>query len=760
MTSEYYAHCKTNFKEHYNDYSTSFNMTAEYDQFIEQKRKYITHSGFTPDNLNDKLKDFQSYCVIKSCERGRNALFEDCGLGKSFQQLEWAKKVSEYTNKPVLILAPLSVSEQTTFIEAPKFGYDVTDAFNPIDGINIHILNYEQLENIDCSIYSGVVLDESSILKNFEGSYRNLIIDTFKDTPYKLACSATPSPNDPMELGNHAEFLNVMSRNEMLAMYFVHDGGDTNKWRLKKHAVKNFYKWVSSWAIMFRTPSDIGFSDEGYVLPPLNYIERKVHTTQRDNGKLFNDVAVSATNFNSELRLTKIERLSQVADIVNNSEESFIVWVKQNEEADELKKLIPEAIEVRGNDKNEYKKEKLLGFAQNKFRVLITKAKIAGFGMNFQNCHNMIFASPDFSFEMVYQCLRRELRFGQQYAVNAYIITTDTMENVINIFKTKEQRHNTMINEMQDAFNASNIEMQSILIPVANEIKTDRYHIKNGDCIHCIKDVETESIGFSIFSPPFAELYTYSDHIEDMGNSKDYNEFVKHFGYLVPELFRVLMSGRNVAVHCMDLPIQKGKEGYIGLRDFSGMILRLFEDAGFIYHSRVTIWKNPVTEMQRTKALGLLHKQIKKDASMSRVGIPDYLLVFRKPGEHLNPVVHQDTDMSKSNYLPVDLWQKYASPIWYDIDYSDTLNYKSGRDEKDEKHICPLQLQTIERAIHLWTNEGDTVLTPFLGIGSEVYQSVKMNRKGIGFELKKSYFDLAARNIEDGVFESNKLTIF
>jgi hypothetical protein len=201
----------------------------------------------------------------------------------------------------------------------------------------------------------------------------------------------------------------------------------------------------------------------------------------------------------------------------------------------------------------------------------------------------------------------------------------------------------------------------------------------------------------------------------------------------------------------MDLPIQKGKEGYIGLRDFSGLILQAFTEAGFIYHSRVTIWKDPVVEMQRTKALGLLHKQVKKDAAMSRVGIPDYLMVFRKPGEHTHPV---------NCNIPVDLWQKYASPVWYDIDYGDTLNARAGRDERDEKHICPLQLQTIERAIHLWTNKGDTVLTPFMGIGSEVYKALEMGRKGIGFELKTSYFDAAVQNIKNVELQKNQLSIF
>ena len=236
-----------------------------------------------------------------------------------------------------------------------------------------------------------------------------------------------------------------------------------------------------------------------------------------------------------------------------------------------------------------------------------------------------------------------------------------------------------------------------------------------------------------------------------MGNSKDYKEFFVAFNFLVKELYRVLWSGRNIAVHCMDLPIQKGKEGYIGLRDFSGMILKAFQDAGFIYHSRVTIWKNPVTEMQRTKALGLLHKQVKKDSAMSRVGIPDYLLVFRKEGEHDHPI-HCGID--------VDTWQKYASPVWMDIDYSNTLNAASGRESNDEKHVCPLQLDTIKRAVTLWSNEGDTVLTPFLGIGSEVYQSILLNRKGIGFELKDSYFSEAIRNCKKAESIANQKSLF
>lgn len=724
----------------------------KYEEFLQQKIKNVELSGFDIDEskLNINMFDFQKFIVKRALNAGKYAIFADCGLGKTLMQIEWANQVSIYTNKPVLILAPLAVSGQT-IQEGQKFGINVS-RYDGSD-LPVQITNYEQLENIDTSIFSGIVLDESSILKNFEGKTKNLILDKFSQTPYKLACTATPSPNDPMELGNHSEFLDVMTRSEMLAMYFVHDGGQTSKWRLKGHSTKLFYQFVGSWSIMLSKPHDIGFSADGYALPNLNLIEKEVKTPKRDNGSLFNDAIISATNFNQELRLTKIERIEEAAKIVNESDENFIIWVKQNEEADELKRLIADAVEVRGSDSPEHKESKLLGFANNEFRVLITKTKIAQFGLNYQNCRNQIFASLDFSFEGLYQAIRRSYRFGQSNEVNIYLITTDTMSNVKQSIDQKQKQFEEMQKQMSEAVNAnlsgSNLTISNYDI---EEVKNDQYYIKRGDCVQLIKEVESESIGFSVFSPPFAELYTYSSHIEDMGNSKDYNEFLQQFGFLVLELFRVLKQGRNIAVHCMDLPIQKGKEGFIGLRDFSGMIIKAFSDAGFVYHSRITIWKDPVVEMQRTKALGLLHKQVKKDSTMSRVGIPDYVLIFRKDGDRTDPVQNKN--------IPVDLWQKIASPVWMDINYSNTLQgYRDARDSNDEKHICPLQLDTIERLILLYTNEGDTVFTPFMGIGSEVFQSVKMNRKGIGFELKESYFEMAKKNMASCVQEKSQMTL-
>ena len=710
----------------------------KYNEFLETKKTQKIVSGFQVEDadLNPILFDFQKYCVKRALEVGKFALFEDCGLGKTIQQLEWADKVSKHTQGAVLILAPLAVISQT-IEEAKKFGYSVREYDEDCER-GIYITNYDNLENIDASLFSGVVLDESSILKNFAGKTRTALIEAFQNTPYKLACTATPSPNDTTEICNHAEFLNVMSRTEMLAMYFVHDGGSTSDWRLKGHAKQSFWDFVSTWAVMLNKPSDIGFDDAGYNLPPLKVIEEMVITPKKNNGLLFNESAVSATEYHKELRATYQLRLDRVAEIVNKSDENFIIWIGHDEEGKYLRSLLPEAVEVKGSDSKEYKKDKLLGFGRGEFRILITKLKIAQFGLNYQNCHNQIYASLDFSFEATYQGIRRSYRFGQTEQVNIYLVTTDTMANVKDSFENKQRAFKEMQASMTEAMNR-NIKNKLSLqkMETTNQYKSDKCDIRLGDCVQLIRDIPSESIGFSIFSPPFAELYTYSDKLEDMGNSKDYKEFFTAFNFLVKELYRVMWSGRNVAVHCMDLPIQKGKEGYIGLRDFSGMILQAFQEVGFIYHSRVTIWKNPVTEMQRTKALGLLHKQVKKDAAMSRVGIPDYLMIFRKDGEHEHPV-HCDID--------VDTWQKFASPVWMDINYSNTLNGANAREDSDEKHICPLQLDTIDRAIRLWSNEGDTVLTPFLGIGSEVHEAIKLKRFGVGFELKDSYFNEAVKN--------------
>lgn len=288
---------------------------------------------------------------------------------------------------------------------------------------------------------------------------------------------------------------------------------------------------------------------------------------------------------------------------------------------------------------------------------------------------------------------------------------------------------------------------------VIDQTIANKYALYRGDCVEVLNDLPNDSIGFTVFSPPFASLYTYSDDPRDMGNTKNDDEFFRHFGYLVPHLYRVTMPGRLVAVHCMNLPSSKMRHGVIGMRDFRGEIIRAMEAAGWIFHSEICIWKDPVTAMQRTKALGLLYKQIKKDSSMSRQGIPDHVCVFRKPGDNPEPIAHEPED------FPVTLWQRYASPVWMDINQSDTLQYRSARENEDERHICPLQLEVIRRCIRLWSNPGDVVLSPFAGIGSEGYVAIEEGRRFVGAELKRSYYEQARRNLE-AVANPAQVTMF
>jgi DNA modification methylase len=326
-------------------------------------------------------------------------------------------------------------------------------------------------------------------------------------------------------------------------------------------------------------------------------------------------------------------------------------------------------------------------------------------------------------------------------------------------------------------------------VEVLNQSIKDKWALYNGDSVEIIKGIPDNSIHYSIFSPPFASLYTYSNSERDMGNCKTDREFYLHFKFLVQELFRVIMPGRLLSFHCMDIPAMKERDGYIGLKDFPGELLRIFMNIGFIYHSRVVIWKDPLIEATRTKALGLMHKQIEKDSAMCRQGLPDYLITVRKPGENEEPISHPDgftrfigenepdalkkepdlkdsrkhRNLSMAKTDPVyshHVWRRYASPVWMDINQSETLQKESAREERDERHICPLQLQVIERGIELWTNPNDIVFTPFAGIGSEVYSAVKMDRRGIGIELKESYWKVAVANLEKLEKEKNQLTLF
>ena len=550
-----------------------------------------------------------------------------------------------------------------------------------------------------------------------------------------------------MELGNHAEFLGIMTSSEMLSEFFVHDGGEVQKWRLKGHATKPFWAWLASWSICIRKPSDLGFDNARFDLPPLEVKEMTVQAQGNLDGYLFPMMASTMDERRAARKSTIKERAQKAADLVNGSGESWLIWCNLNSEADAVQKLIPGAVQIAGADDNEVKAQRMLDFADGKIQTLVTKPSIAGFGVNWQHCHNVIFLGLSDSYEQFYQAVRRCWRFGQTKPVTAYVITADIEGAVVKNIMRKEEdsnrMHEGMIKDMSEYTKAEITQATRMLGAdySEDEVKTDRYNLYRGDCVEVARYFPDNSIDFSIFSPPFASLYTYSNSIRDMGNCSG-DEFMEHFGFLVTELLRVTRPGRLCSFHCMNLPTSKTHDGIIGIRDFRGQLIKLFQEAGWIYHSEVCIWKDPVTAMQRTKALGLLHKQLQKDSCMSRQGIPDYLVTMRKPGENQSRVHHTD------EAFPVSEWQQIASPIWMDINPSDTLQFRSSREHNDEKHICPLQLEVIRRAVRMWSNPGDLVLSPFMGIGSEGFISLQMGRRFAGIELKESYFRQAAKNIQ------------
>ena len=720
----------------------------DYETFIKGKAANDIVSGFDPVDVKPHLFDFQRAIVEWACKRGRAAIFADTGLGKTAMQSEWARQVSINTGGRVLILAPLCVAQQTVEEEA-KFGTAIKYCRHEseADG-EIIITNYEMVEHFDIQSYAGVVLDESSILKSHDSKTRAKIIEMFRDTPYKLSCTATPSPNDHMELGNQAEFLGVMTATEMLAMFFVHDGGDTSQWRLKGHGKTRFWEWMSKWSVCVRNPADLGFNGDAYILPGLNLNEHIIPSKDALPGQLFSGLAQTLTERREAKRQSMTDRVKLTADMVNSHTRPAIVWCHLNDESKALAEAIPDAVEVTGSMTADQKEKAIMAFTHGEKRVIVSKPSICGFGMNWQHCADMVFAGLDDSFESYYQAVRRCYRFGQKSIVNVHLVSAESEGAVKANLERKQAQANDMAESMVSHMRELTKQTIKGAIVEKSEYKREvcegeGWKVHLGDCVEVTREMPDNSIDYSVFSPPFASLYTYSNSDRDMGNCKTTSEFYEHFRFLVKELFRVIKPGRLLSFHCMDLQTSKFRDGVIGLHDFTGELTRMFTEEGWIYHSKVTIWKDPVTAMQRTKALGLLHKTIRKDSSMSRQGIADYLVTMRKPGENAEPIAHtHDT-------FPVQKWQRYASPVWMDINPSRTLQFKTARESDDERHICPLQLDVIERAMELWSNPGDLVFSPFTGIGSEGYVSIEMGRKFIGSELKRSYWELAKRNLTD-----------
>lgn len=722
----------------------------KYEDFLAKKKQLFSYKGKQIENtdIHEKLFYFQRDLVVWAAKKGRAAIFADTGLGKTFMQLEWARTIDEKT----LIVAPLTVARQTVR-ESAKIGIELKYVRHQSEcSTKISITNYEMLDEFDGGKFDSVVLDESSILKGLAGATKQRCTEMFGQTKYRLCCTATPAPNDITEIANHAEFLGVMSRTDIMSMFFVHDD---EGWRLKGHAKHAFFRWLASWGMFLRMPSDLGYSDDGYILPPLNIERMTVSTNYIPDGKLF-ATDIGGIGERSKVRRSVIADKIDVAIKAINDGNQWIVWCGLNDEANILAKAISDSVNVQGSDDAEDKQSAIEAFQDGEIRVLITKSKIGGFGINLQNCHKQMFFGLNDSWETFYQCVRRSYRFGQQYPVDVKVLIADAEQEVLANVMRKDEQANKLRQEMIEVVKGyEKLELnekkdESTEVETDN-VNADEYKLMLGDSSEWMKKIDSNSIGMSIFSPPFISLYAYSPTERDVGNSRNEEEFFEHFDFIIRELLRITKPGRLACVHVSQVPAMLVRDGYIGLKDFRGKTIVRFEDAGWIYNGEVCIDKNPQAQAIRTHSKALLFAQLKKDSSWLRPALADYVLVFRKEGDNPESIKPQITN---------DQWVEWAHPVWYNIDETDTLNYREARENDDDRHICPLQLGTIERSILLWSNRGDTVFSPFMGIGSEGYIALKHNRKFIGIELKRSYFDCAVNNIRESVKERDAGSLF
>ena len=737
----------------------------DYDKFLETKHHTVSNAGISvmPEVVHPKLFDWQQQIVLWALRKGRAAVFLDKGLGKTFIQLEWAKILGCQT----LIIAPLSVARQTVR-EGKKIDLDVTYVRSQSDILpdhKLYITNYEMVESFDISQFGAIVLDESSILKAIDGKTRKKLTNLCKNTPYKLCCTATPAPNDYTEIGNHAEFLGICTIPEMLATFFINANkehtlqyGDktyrkkgSNKggteWRIKHHAEEKFFEWLSSWAITMTKPSDLGYDDDGFILPELHLNPIFVETEYTGNQLFFTGLHGISDRVNTR-QSTLEKRIDALKNVIGNSTEQWIIWTGLDTESISAKRAFPEALEVCGKDSADYKSSTFENFQDKKFQILITKPKIGGFGMNFQNAHKMAFLGLNDSWETFYQAVRREWRYGQTEPVDVHIVMSDVEQEIYDNVMRKDamaKRLRTKLIEQINKYERKELGMKTDLTTDYTEDTKhgDGWVAMLGDSCQRLKEIADESIDLSVYSPPFADLYTYTSSDRDLGNSRGWDEFFNHYKFIIQEVLRVTKNGRLTCVHTSDIPAIGQRDGYIGIRDFPGAVIRAYEQEGWIFTGRCYVQKNPQSQAIRTKSKALLFVQMRKDSTDSRPALIDQIRLFKKFGDNdvpVSPVANGELDNEG--------WIEWAHGIWLGIRETETLQFTKARGVDDEKHICPLQLGTIERCIKLYSNPKEMVLTPFGGIGSEAYMALKLGRKATLIELKPEYYKVAVSNMQ------------
>jgi DNA modification methylase len=788
-----------------------------------------------PIVIADHLFDYQRWITERAVERERFAVFADTGLGKTAIQLEWARIVTARHHGRTLILAPLSVCRQTIGEAARFYGdtvpiADLTDRKHlnawladeiPVGG-TIGITNYEKFDGSaqvdDADIEAGltnlkyqhgdmlpvsaVVLDESSMLKSF-GSRKFAVMRAFDGCRYKLACSATPAPNQRTEFAQHALFLGqVRATTEYLTAYFVNRDGD---WEFKPHSFEAWVANLASWGVFVRDPKRWGFADHLSQLQHLTELFPEVDLTSEqmnaareyETGEQPSLFGATPGGITSRTKMMQIAHgfildAGKVADtfpsykpewvarLVNTTHaaDQVIIWVTFDVEGDQLAELIPDSIHLSGRTPQKMRDETIDAFRAGEpdaTRVLILKPAMFGFGVNLQSCSVQVFSTITDSFERYYQCVRRSHRYGQTRPVTVYVPLTQLdqaiCQNVMNKQATFKHDAESLEEAVVRRLRPADTSEVQIMNPTPDveiaRTESESFTLIHGDSVAHLPTMTADSVDLAVFSPPFASLYAYSKAVGDMGNVRGDAEFRLQWRWFADALLHVMKPGRVVAIHCKEIIKYANTHGYRHCYDFPADLRDGMVDAGFRYQRRITIWKNPQLEATRNKETSLLHVTALRDATSSMPQTGEYLMVFTTPGTNETAVTHERAEWAFEHHTEVmnTIWptvnsdtddlllEQWLDPdgttnVWTGIRETDVLTAATAKDHPDEKHVCPLQLGLIDRCVSLWSNPGDLVLSPFAGVGSEGWSSLALGRRFYGIELKDSYYRQAARNLQ------------
>lgn len=804
-----------------------------YEEFLKSKIEVAKDTGFeiSQDEINPILKPHQKDAVQWAVKGGRRALFESFGLGKTAQELEWSRIVIKHKGGKALLILPLGVKQEFTHdaiellhMEPPAYVRNMEEIKSAPQ--NILMTNYERVRDgdIDPTYFTATSLDEASVLRSFGSKTYQIFLDKFKGVPYKLVSTATPAPNKYKELIHYAGYLEIMDTGQALTRFFQRDSTKANHLTLYPHKEDEFWLWLSSWALFIQKPSDLGYDDTGYDLPPLDvrYHEIPVDNTtagaDKDGQmKLIRDAALSLQDETKEKRDSINARVQKAVDIVNeNPKEHFILWHDLETERHAIKKALPEAVEIYGSQDIDIREKNTIDFAEGKIRLLATKKELSGSGCNFQrHCHRAIFVGIDYEFNDFIQAIHRIYRFLQMKQVIIDIIYTESERQILKVLMDKWKAYNHMMKKMQEIIKKYGLGGTSIIQKMKRTMGVKRVEVKgqhfmaiNNDCILEMKNMPDNSIGLIHTSIPFGNHYEYTSTYNDFGHNPDTKKFFEQMDFLTPELFRALMPGRVAAIHVKDRVLfgNTTGTGMPTMEPFHAMCIQHFIKHGFMYFGMITVVTDVVRENNQTYRLGWTENC--KDGTKMGVGCPEYILLFRKlPSDTSNAYADIPVTKSKKEYtraqwqidahgywrssgnrrvtkeelehIPVSrlqaIYRQYSrnnvydyqehlklakeldkdgklpasfmvvapgswtDQVWDDINRMKTLNTSQSR-KRQQMHVCPLQIDIVDRIINRYSNKGDTVLDPFGGLMTVPERAVAMGRYGIGIELNTDYF--------------------